>query len=40
MLFVANADANNIAVFKTTEPGKSQPLGLIPAGWYPDLGPV
>jgi sugar lactone lactonase YvrE len=35
MLFVANADANNIAVFKTDEPGKAQPLGFIPAGWYP-----
>jgi DNA-binding beta-propeller fold protein YncE len=35
MLFVANADANNIAVFKTAVPGKSQPLGLIPTGWYP-----
>jgi DNA-binding beta-propeller fold protein YncE len=35
MLFVANADANNIAVFKVAEPGKSQPLGLIPSGWYP-----
>ncbi|HEV3236673.1 MAG TPA: beta-propeller fold lactonase family protein, partial [Gemmataceae bacterium] len=35
MLFVANADANNVAVFKTAVPGKSQPLGLIPTGWYP-----
>ena len=35
MLFVANADANNVAVFKVTEPGKSQPLGFIPVGWYP-----
>jgi DNA-binding beta-propeller fold protein YncE len=35
MLFVANADANNIAVFKVAEPGKAQPLGFIPAGWYP-----
>jgi hypothetical protein len=35
MLFVANADANNIAVFKVAERGKAQPLGFIPAGWYP-----
>src|SRR5262249_21362944 len=35
MLFVANADANNVAVFKVAEPGKAQPLGFIPAGWYP-----
>jgi sugar lactone lactonase YvrE len=35
VLFVANADANNLAVFKVAEPGKSQPLGFIPTGWYP-----
>src|SRR5436305_14853656 len=35
MLFVANADANNIRVFNVTEPGKAKPLGFIPAGWYP-----
>jgi DNA-binding beta-propeller fold protein YncE len=35
MLFVANADNNNVAVFKVAEPGKAQPLGFIPAGWYP-----
>jgi DNA-binding beta-propeller fold protein YncE len=35
LLFVANADANNLAVFNVTEPGKAQPLGFIPAGWYP-----
>ena len=29
MLFVANADANNVAVFKVSEPGKSQPLGFM-----------
>jgi hypothetical protein len=34
MLFVANADANNLAVFKVG--GKeAQPLGFIPTGWYP-----
>jgi DNA-binding beta-propeller fold protein YncE len=35
LLFVANADANNLAVFKVAEPGKAQPLGFIPVGWYP-----
>jgi DNA-binding beta-propeller fold protein YncE len=35
MLFVANADANNIAVFNVSEVGKSKALGFIPAGWYP-----
>ena len=35
MLFVANADANNLAVFNVTEPGKAEPLGFIPTGWYP-----
>jgi DNA-binding beta-propeller fold protein YncE len=35
MLFVANADANNLAVFNVAEPGKARPLGFIPTGWYP-----
>src|SRR6185437_6673497 len=35
LLFVANADANNIAVFQVVKRGQSQPLGFIPAGWYP-----
>ena len=35
MLFVANADANNLAVFNVTAPGQSKPLGFIPTGWYP-----
>ena len=35
MLFVANADANNIAVFNVAKPGNAKPLGFIPAGWYP-----
>ena len=35
MLFVANADANNLAVFNVAEPGKAKPLGFIPTGWYP-----
>ncbi len=35
LLFVANADANNIAVFQVARPGQAAPLGFIPAGWYP-----
>ena len=35
MLFVANADANNLAVFNVSEPGQARPLGFIPVGWYP-----
>ena len=35
MLFVANADANNLAVFNVSEPGEAKPLGFIPVGWYP-----
>jgi DNA-binding beta-propeller fold protein YncE len=35
LLFVANADANNIAVFNVATPGKSKPLGFIPTGMYP-----
>src|SRR5205823_5592163 len=35
VLFVANADANNLAVFNVAQPGKAKPLGFIPVGWYP-----
>jgi DNA-binding beta-propeller fold protein YncE len=35
LLFVANADANNVAVFHAGEPGKAKPLGFIPVGRYP-----
>jgi DNA-binding beta-propeller fold protein YncE len=35
LLFVANADAHNVAVFHVAEPGKSRPLGFIPVGIYP-----
>ncbi len=35
MLFVANADANNLAVFNVAKPGNAKPLGFIPTGWYP-----
>src|SRR5262249_46361494 len=35
VLVVANADANNLAVFNVAQPGQAKPLGFIPAGWYP-----
>jgi DNA-binding beta-propeller fold protein YncE len=35
LLFVANADANNLAVFNVAVPGQAKPLGFIPVGWYP-----
>jgi 6-phosphogluconolactonase (cycloisomerase 2 family) len=35
MLFVANADASNLAVFNVTSPGHSESLGFVPTGWYP-----
>jgi DNA-binding beta-propeller fold protein YncE len=35
MLFVANADANNVAVFNVARPGQAKPLGFIPTGMYP-----
>ncbi len=35
VLFVANADTNDIAVVNVKKPGESSPLGFIPAGWYP-----
>jgi DNA-binding beta-propeller fold protein YncE len=35
LMFVANADANNVAVFNVSEPGKAKPLGFIPVGQYP-----
>ncbi len=35
LLFVANADANNIAVFHVAKRGQARSLGFIPAGWYP-----
>ena len=35
ILFVANADASNLAVFNVAEPGKAKPLGFIPVGMYP-----
>ncbi len=35
MLFVANADSNNLAVINVEKTGESKPLGFIPVGWYP-----
>ena len=34
-LWVANADANNLAVFDVSRRGQSRSLGFIPVGWYP-----
>ncbi len=35
VLFVANADNNNVCVVDVAEAGESTVLGFIPAGWYP-----
>ncbi|MEQ1828796.1 MAG: alkaline phosphatase family protein [Pirellula sp.] len=35
VLFVANADNNNIAAFDIQKRGQSKSLGFIPVGWYP-----
>ncbi len=35
MLFVANADNNNVAVIDTSERGASEVRGFLPSGWYP-----
>lgn len=35
VLFVANANTNDLAVINVKEAGKSTPLGFIPTGWYP-----
>ncbi len=35
LLAVANADANNVALFSVTERESAKALGFIPAGWYP-----
>ena len=35
LLFVANADNNNLAVFNVEKPGDAKPMGFIPTGWYP-----
>ena len=35
LLFVANADANNLAAFNVSDRTKALPMGFIPTGWYP-----
>ena len=35
MLFVANADANNLTVLNIADRKNAKPLGFIPTGWYP-----
>jgi YVTN family beta-propeller protein len=35
LLYVANADNNDIAVLHVAERDKSEVLGFIPSGWYP-----
>jgi len=35
LLFVANADNNDVAVIDISHPGHSEVLGFIPSGWYP-----
>ena len=34
-LWIANADANNVAVFDVSHRGQSRSLGFLPVGWYP-----
>jgi YVTN family beta-propeller protein len=35
VLFVANADNNDVAVVRVAKAGDSEVLGFLPAGWYP-----
>jgi hypothetical protein len=35
MLFVANADNNDVAIVRVAERAKSEVLGFLPVGWYP-----
>jgi len=35
ILFVANADNNDLALFDVSESGQSKSLGFIPVAWYP-----
>ena len=35
ILFVANADNNNVALFNISDPKTAKPLGFIPVGYYP-----
>ena len=35
ILFVANADSNNLAVMNVADRTNAKPMGFIPTGWYP-----
>ena len=35
LLFVANANNNNLALFDVATPGRAKSLGFIPVGWFP-----
>ena len=35
LLYVANADNNDVAVLQVAERGESKVLGFVPSGWYP-----
>ena len=35
LLFAANADNNDVAVFDVKDPDRSRVVGFIPTGWYP-----
>lgn len=35
LLFVANADNNNLAIFDIRKIGESKCIGFVPTGWYP-----
>ena len=35
ILYIANADNNNVCVVSVEEPGESTVLGFLPVGWYP-----
>ncbi|MFO7975121.1 MAG: bifunctional YncE family protein/alkaline phosphatase family protein [Candidatus Hydrogenedentota bacterium] len=35
VLYIANADNNNVCVVSVDEPGESTVLGFLPVGWYP-----
>lgn len=35
VLFVANANTNDVAMVNVETPGRGKPMGLIPVGWYP-----
>ncbi len=35
LLFVANADNNNVAVVRIKDAGRGEVIGFLPTGWYP-----